>query len=123
MTGLLGTNKAAIARVMTAAFGTQLLLCTVYWLAAVAVGVHAPAAIWFTFVPIVNAANAFPITVAGIGVREYLLVLFLGVLANVPKETALAASFLVLGMTLAICLLGGVVYILYRPKQSTRGAS
>jgi uncharacterized membrane protein YbhN (UPF0104 family) len=68
-------------------------------------------------VPIAIAANAFPITVAGIGVREYLLVLFLGVLAHVPGETALAASLLVLGMTLAVSLLGGAVYIVYRPKR------
>jgi len=70
-------------------------------------------------VPIVIAANAFPVTVAGIGVREYLLILFLGVLAHVPNETALAASFLVLGMTLAVCLLGGLVYVFYRPKPRT----
>jgi len=117
MTGLLCANKATIARVVIAAIGTQLLLCGVYCLAGIAVGVHAPASIWFSFVPIAIAANAFPITVAGIGVREYLLVLFLGVLAHVPGETALAASLLVLGMTLAVSLLGGAVYIVYRPKR------
>ena len=119
MVDLLCGNKAAIARVVSAAIGTQLLLCGVYWLAGIAVGIHVGAAIWFGFVPIVIAANAFPVTVAGIGVREYLLILFLGVLAHVPNETALAASFLVLGMTLAVCLLGGLVYVFYRPKPRT----
>jgi uncharacterized membrane protein YbhN (UPF0104 family) len=118
MTGLLCANKPVIARVTGAAVGTQLLLCGIYCLAGIAVGVHAPLTVWFSFVPIVIAANAFPITVAGIGVREYLLVLFLRVLAHVPGETALAASFLVLGMTLAVCLLGGVVYVIYRPTQA-----
>lgn len=119
MTGLLCGHKAVIARVTAAAVVTQLLLCATYCLAGVAVGIHAPLSIWFGFVPIVIAANAFPITVAGIGVREYLLVLFLSVLGHVPAETALAASFLVLGMTIAVCLLGGAVYIIYRPKQAT----
>jgi hypothetical protein len=123
MTGLLCLNKSVLARVTGAAIGTQLLLCAVYCLAGVAVGVHAPLGVWFSFVPIVIAANAFPITVAGIGVREYLLVLFLRVLANVPGETALAASFLVLAMTLAVALLGGAVYIIYRPKQTGPAAS
>jgi uncharacterized membrane protein YbhN (UPF0104 family) len=123
MTGMLCSNKAAIAQVTGAAIGTQLLLCLVYWLAGVAVGVPAGLPIWFGFVPIVIAANAFPVTVAGIGVREYLLVLFLGVLVQVERETALAASLVVLGMTLAVCLLGGIVYIVYRPKQPASDVS
>jgi len=119
MTGLLWANKGSIVQVIIAAAGTQFLLCASYYLAGVAVGIHATPWVWFSFVPIVNAANAFPISVAGIGVREYLLVLFLGVLAHAASETALAASILVLGMTVVVCLMGGVVYIFYRPKQGT----
>jgi len=123
MTGLLCLNKSVLARVTGAAIGTQLLLCAVYWLAGAAVGIHAPLSVWFSFVPIVIAANAFPVTIAGIGVREYLLVLFLHVLVHVPGEAALAASFLVLGMTLAVSLLGGAVYIIYRPTNAAERAS
>jgi len=123
MTGLLCLNKSVLARVTGAAVGTQLLLCAIYWLAGMAVGIHAPLGVWFGFVPIVIAASAFPVTIAGIGVREYLLVLFLRGLAHVPGEAALAASLLVLGMTLAVSLLGGGVYIIYRPTRATRFAS
>jgi uncharacterized membrane protein YbhN (UPF0104 family) len=123
MTSLLCLNKSVLARVTGAAIGTQLLLCAVYWLAGAAVGIHAPLSVWFSFVPIVIAANAFPVTIAGIGVREYLLVLFLHVLVHVPGEAALAASFLVLGMTLAVSLLGGAVYIIYRPTNAAERAS
>jgi hypothetical protein len=58
-----------------------------------------------------------PITFAGLGVREYLLVLFLGVLAQVESERALAASFMAFSMILAVCLFGGLLYIFYRPAQ------
>jgi uncharacterized membrane protein YbhN (UPF0104 family) len=114
MTGLLCTNKPVLARVVAAAAGTQLLLCATYWLAGVSIGIHVSPAVWFSFVPIVIAGNIVP-TIAGIGVREYLLVLFLGLLADVPRELALAASFIVLGMTVIVCLTGGLVYIVYRP--------
>jgi cbb3-type cytochrome oxidase subunit 3 len=73
--------------------------------------------IWLTFVPIVLASNALPITVAGIGVREYLLVLFLGVIAGVDSERAIATSFVIFAMILMMCLLGGLLYIFYRPKR------
>ena len=115
--GLLCDNKQAVAQVIGAAVGTQLLLCVVFYLAGTAVGIHLPLLTWMGFVPIVLAANAVPITVAGIGVREYLLVLFLGVLGHVDGEHALATSLIVFAIILAVCLLGGVVYIFYRPKH------
>lgn len=115
--GLLCDSKPALARVITAAVGTQFLVCTMFYLAGMAVGLHIPMLIWMGVVPIILAASAVPITIAGIGVREYLLVLFLGVLANVDQEKALAASLIVFAMILSVSLLGGIVYIFYRPKK------
>jgi hypothetical protein len=114
---LLVLNRPAVGRVILAAVGTQLILCFVYWLAGHAVGMNAPLSLWMGFVPIVLAANAVPITIAGLGVREYLLVLFLGVVGHVEGAQALAASLVVFGVTLAACLFGGVVYIFYRPAE------
>ena len=115
--GLLCTNKKSLAQVILAATLTQLLLCLLFYLAGLSVGIRAPVLVWLSFVPIVLAANALPITVAGFGVREYLLVLFLGVLAQVDSEHALAASLVTFAMVLAVCLIGGVLYIFYRPKH------
>ena len=109
------TSKLAVAQVLFAAIGTQMLLCAVYYFAGKSVGIPGSIAIWLGFVPIVLAANAVPITVFGLGVRESILVLYLGVLGHVDGGEALAASFIVLSMTLAVCLLGGIVYIFYRP--------
>lgn len=114
--GLLCVNKSAVAQVIVAAIVTQLSLCTLFYLAGLSVGIDAPLASWLTFVPIVLAANALPITIAGFGVREYLLVLFLGVTSQIESERALAASFVAFSMTLIVSLLGGLLYIFYRPK-------
>ena len=116
--GLLCANKLTLAKVIAAATVTQLLICFVFYFAGISVGLHAPVYVWLSFVPIVQAANALPITVAGFGVREYLVVLFLGVLAQVDDERALAASFVAFAMILVVCLLGGILYIFYRPKQA-----
>ena len=111
------TSKIVIARVMGAAVGTQFLLCVVFYLAGRSVGIQSPIAIWLGFVPIVLAGNAVPITIAGLGVRELLMVLFLGVLAHVEEERALAASFVAFFITVTVCLLGGIVYIFYKPAK------
>jgi uncharacterized protein (TIRG00374 family) len=114
--GLSCDNKAAIGKVIAAAVITQLLNGALFYLAGASVGIKVPFFVWLTFAPIVLAASALPITIAGIGVREYLLVLFLGLLANVDSARALAASFVMFSMMLAICLLGGLLYVFYRPK-------
>lgn len=114
--GLLCINKKPLAQVLAGALLTQLLLCFVFYFAGLSVGIHASLLSWLTFVPIVIASNAVPITIAGIGVREYLFVLFLGVIAGIDSESALAASFVVFAIVLVICLSGGLLYIFYRPK-------
>jgi uncharacterized membrane protein YbhN (UPF0104 family) len=119
--GLLCVNKMALAQIVGAAVFTQFLLCLLFYLAGLSVGIHAPFLAWLTFVPIILAANALPITIAGFGVREYLLVLFLSVTAHVESERALAASFVVFAMILCVSLLGGVLYIFYKPQREMNG--
>jgi uncharacterized protein (TIRG00374 family) len=117
--GLLCARKIALAQVIAAAIATQLILCVLFFLAGLAVGIHVSFLTWLSFVPVVLASNALPITVAGLGVREYLLVLFLAVIAQVEGESALAASFVSFAMILVVCLLGGLLYIFYRPQPKT----
>ena len=121
--GLLCANKNALAQVIAGALITQVLLCFLFYFAGLSVGIRAPLPVWLSFVPVVLAANALPITVAGLGVREYLLVLFLGVIAQVETERALAASFIAFAVILAVCLLGGVLYVFYRPKAKAESTN
>ena len=121
--GLLCNNKMLVAIVISAALITQLVHCVIFYLAGVSVGIESPLLPWLTFVPIVLAANALPITIAGIGIREYLLVLFLGVIIHVDGAHAVATSFVILSLILMICLLGGLLYIFYRPKSKLESSA
>jgi glycosyltransferase 2 family protein len=121
--GLLCNNKMLVAIVISAALITQLVHCVIFYLAGVSVGIQSPLLPWLTFVPIVLAANALPITIAGIGIREYLLVLFLGVITHVDGAHAVATSFVILSLILLICLLGGLLYIFYRPKSKLESSA
>lgn len=115
------TRRELIATVVAAAMITQFILCGVFCLAGRAVGIDAPFTTWIGFVPIVLAgANIVP-TVAGLGVREGLMVLLLRVLAHVPADSgrAFAASIVAFSMMVAVSLLGGLVYIVYKPAKET----
>jgi glycosyltransferase 2 family protein len=120
--GFLCDNKVLVLEVIVAALITQLLHCVVFYPAGLSVGILSPLLLWPTFVPIVLAANALPVTIAGLGIREYLLVLFLGVIAGVDSERAIATSFVIFAMILTMCLLGGLLYIFYRPKRKVTAA-
>lgn len=115
--GLLCDNKVVVAKLVGAALTAQFIQCVSFYLAGVSVGIEHSLLVWLTFLPIVLASNVLPITIAGLGVREYLLVLFLGVIAGVERERAFAASLVMFAMLLTVSLLGGLLYIFYRPKQ------
>ncbi len=121
--GLLCNNKRVVGKLLTAALVAQLIQCVSFYLAGVAVGIDRPFSVWMTFLPIVFAAQALPITVAGVGIREYLLILFLSVVAGVERERAFAASFAMFAIMLSVSFVGGVLYIFYRPRaKSTSGS-
>jgi uncharacterized protein (TIRG00374 family) len=121
--GLLCDNKVVVAKLIGVALIAQLVQSISFYLAGVSVGIHESMAVWLTFLPIVLAANALPITIAGLGVREYLLVLFLGVIAGVDRERAFAASFAMFSIMLTISLIGGLLYVIYRPKRAAEVAA
>lgn len=107
-------SKKVVGWVFAAAVVIQVLNCVAFWLAGRAVGVEIPLFVWVSFVPVILAANILPVTIAGLGVREYLLVLFLGVAGKVGEEQALAASLVVFAGMVAVSSMGGLVYVLYR---------
>ena len=116
-------HRGALAVVLLLALATQLLLCLMFMVAGLAVGVQLPVSAWFGFIPVILAANAVPVTIAGLGVREYLMVLFLGVLGDVPPDQAIACSFAALAMMLCTNLTGGAIYIFFTPAEQRSNTS
>lgn len=120
----IAVHKRTILRVLAAATLTQTLNSIAFGFAGRAVGIEMSVSFWLGFIPIVLAASAIPISVAGLGVREFLFVLFLRVAGNVSEERALAASFVVFAMTAVVSLAGGIVYLLSRtPADSAPSTS
>jgi len=75
---------------------------------------------FFAIMPIVNTITSLPISVAGVGLREKLFEELLGKLCNVPDAVAVLIStsgFLVIA---AWGVIGGIIYILYRPSEHAK---
>ena len=71
-------------------------------------------------IPIINTFVSLPISMSGVGVRETLMVRFLGDLCNVPQEKAVPISIIGFLCTVIFYgLIGGVVYLFFRSEAGT----
>lgn len=67
-------------------------------------------------IPIVNTISAIPVSLAGIGVREGLFETLLNTIDGTPKSLAVLISLTAFFITVLWSLLGGLVYLFYRPS-------
>lgn len=67
-------------------------------------------------IPIVNTISAIPVSLSGIGVREGLFQTLLNTIDGTPKSLAVIISITSFFLTVLWSLLGGLVYLFYRPS-------
>ena len=67
--------------------------------------------------PIVNTISALPISLSGVGVREGLFETLLNTLYATPKSLAVLISLTTFVLTVFWSLMGGIVYLFYRPSR------
>lgn len=105
-------KRSVLLKVGLLAICTQIAGAASFCAAGIAAGVHLSLPQWMAFVPIIAASNILPITFSGIGVRDYLLLLFVASGAGFETDRVLAVSVLILALSILSAFLGGVVYLL-----------
>ncbi|MBI4470854.1 MAG: flippase-like domain-containing protein [Acidobacteria bacterium] len=108
---------------VAAAIGLSLLfdaaLMFFNYLNAVAIGHPVSLKYFFAFVPIVSIVSMLPVTLYGLGIREYSVVYLFGQV-GLPRESALLLSLLALVVPAIVSLPGGIVY-LFLKRSEVRG--
>jgi uncharacterized membrane protein YbhN (UPF0104 family) len=95
--------------VLVAAITYQASVLVAVYCAIHALGVSLPNGAVLAFLPAVAAAQALPISLSGLGIREGLLVILLRPL-GVPTGKAIGIGLLWYGMTLLVSLLGAPAF-------------
>jgi uncharacterized protein (TIRG00374 family) len=95
--------------VLVAALAYQAAVLVSVYCAIHALGISVPNGAVLAFLPAVAAAQALPISLSGLGIREGLLVILLHPL-GVPTGKAVAIGLLWYGMTLVVSLLGAPAF-------------
>lgn len=103
-------DKGVIVRVMLLSFLFQFSVITVVYLMARALGVTLPFYYFSAFVPIITLMEALPISIYGIGVRDYGYVYFFSQVGMGDLQTRTLALFF---MATAVCysLIGGLFFL------------
>lgn len=78
---------------------------------------------FYAIMPIIGTVTSLPISIGGVGWREKMFEDFLGGLLGASAGVAVAISSMGYLLTLAWGLIGGVVYMFYRPSEHVRMAS
>ena len=73
-------------------------------------------AVWFIVYPVIVALSSLPITFSGLGIREYLFVMFSAMVGIDNNEMAIVVSILILLSLLSQSVLGALMYNLIGNK-------
>ena len=114
------SDKPMLARAVGLSLGIHVLSATSVWLVAASIGEPVGLLTLMVFVPVIATLAALPISVSGLGIREYAFIMLLGAI-GVSKESAAAIS---LGwfITMSLGGLPGVLFFLLE-KGKARNVS
>jgi uncharacterized protein (TIRG00374 family) len=107
-------------RATLVAFGSSvvahLATFTTFLCAAYALGAAVPLLNFFAVMPVERTISALPISFAGIGLREKVLLIMLNGLCGVPEAQAILIGSLSFLIILTCCIPGAIVYFFYKPS-------
>jgi uncharacterized membrane protein YbhN (UPF0104 family) len=111
-------RPASVASILGAGFVYQFVLVLSAYLAALALDIDIGITALMAFFPAVLIAQVIPISIAGLGVREFMLVWLLGSV-GVPEEQALALGLLIWALTVVTSLVGAPSYAIGGGREVT----
>jgi uncharacterized protein (TIRG00374 family) len=116
-------SYSSAPRTIAAAFALSvtghLLIFCVFYFAARAFLAGLSLADIFSVMPVINTVTSLPISLQGVGVREQLFRELLGGLYGTPEAVAILVSLGGYLVTVAWNLVGGVVFMFYRPSDGS----
>ena len=111
--------KASLLAIF-ASIGVHIASFYVFYAAAKSLRAGIPLLDFFAVMPIINTLASLPISVGGTGVREGLFQSLLSTLCNVKEADAVVISLTGFAMVLFWGVVGGVVYLFYRPTEHAK---
>jgi glycosyltransferase 2 family protein len=119
---IMGKHKSVLLWSLVISFANQLLVIAVIWITAWALRLDISLSYFLIFVPVITLISMMPISLNGMGLREYSYKSLFGAIGVLP------ASCVALGLISSIVLIltslpGGIVYIFFRSRADMQQLS
>ncbi len=105
-----GSGARAVWQALLLSTVFNLVNIAIYWLCGLAVGMNVKLGFYFVFVPLLSLTLLIPISVGGLGARDWVGQPLFGSV-GVPDAVAAAMTLSVYAATLAVGLIGFVIYL------------
>jgi len=111
--------KASLGAIFIS-FGIHMSSFYVFYAASRALRQTTPLMDYIGIMPVINTITALPISVGGMGVREKLFEEMLSKLCGIQPAVADAISLTGFSMIVFWAIIGGIVYLFYRPSEHAK---
>ncbi len=116
---VMGQHWTLLAGSLAISLINQLLAISVTWVLAEGLHLHISLVYFLLFVPVITLISMIPISLNGMGLREYAFMTLLGAIGIAP-ESCIALGLLSSAFIILSSLPGGVVYIFFRNRNDVR---
>jgi glycosyltransferase 2 family protein len=97
----------------------QLLVISVTWIMATGLHIQVSLLLFLVFVPVVTLISMIPVSLNGMGLREYAFVSLLSAV-GVDRESGIALGLLSSAVIILSAIPGGVVYLFFRNRSDVQ---
>jgi glycosyltransferase 2 family protein len=116
---VMGTHKIVLVNSLLISLVNQLFAISVTWIMAVGLHIEISLVQFMVFVPVITLISMIPLSLNGMGLREYAYVsLLTGI--GVDREAAMALGLLSSAVVILSAIPGGFVYIFFRNRSDAR---
>jgi hypothetical protein len=116
---VMGQHWSVLAYSLAISLVNQMLAISVTWVMSVGLGLHVSILYFLVFVPVITLISMIPVSLNGMGLREYAYMSLFGAIGLAPEST-MALGLLSSAIIILSSLPGGVVYIFFRNRDDVR---
>lgn len=113
---VMGKHPMLLFGSLLISFVNQLLVIAVAWIMAIGLRLHVSPVWFFVFIPVIALISMIPISLNGMGLREYAFMSLFGAI-GVDTESCIALGLLSSIVIILSSLPGGIVYIFLRNRN------
>jgi len=119
---IMGRQPGVLLGALSISFVNQLLVILVTWILAMGLHLHLSFPYFLVFVPVITLISMIPISLNGMGLREYSFMSLFGS-TGVPPESCIALGLASSLVVILSSIPGGIVYLFFRNRADMRQLS